>query len=399
MSDRSVCHLEIRSNGEAVDITPFVDRFVWRESMISGGFSWEMMFKAEAWREWDKLLFGRDKPVHQFRLRTTEANSIVSTEWRTAVVDKSRASFSQDVSMVGHIKGGDRRLLLAQGTRTRAHTDTTTQRILQRIAQDHGLNAKIAETGPQDSWVQARESDWAFARRLARESSTPAGRCDTYLWMDEDTLRFVAPTLGVPSVRRYDLDQVESRIDGWAGTYNGRTADRAGAARLRGVGFDFGTKKAIIFEMNETSATSQPALAARVPRRMSDGLRVFAVTYSQSSMVEQVVRSRWGRYAPRYLGVRIRTRPDLTIRPNNVISLDANLDKRRETPYMGRYVCLEVEHEMVGGVIVTFLSCYRREAQEGDDAPTGVSADTTATRDRNQSAGLPPKTILVAQEV
>ena len=392
--------LEMRlSNDEALDITPFVKRFVWTESMIHGGFSWSIKFLANKWKEWDFLMMGRDSPDVQFRLRSEEDSGPQSTEWRTAIVDKSRAAFSQDRSMVGEVKGADRRLLLAQTPRTRAFSDLLASQVLSQIASEHALTPDIEATSSIESWVQSRTNDWAFMRRLARASSTQGGRCDTYLWMDEQTLRFAAPQLADESDRQYDMSTVEGRVDSYAVTYHGRQADRMGAASLRGVGFDFNTKQGITFEMGPGTASTQPSLAGRVPRRMADGLRIIPVFDADPASVESVVRSRWGRAAPRYLGMRINSRPDLTLQVNKVISMESNLDEDAETPFMGRYAVLEVQHVMERGSIATSLTAYRREAQIGEAQPTGASADIPGTRDRFQDAGIMPRTIVTAQEI
>lgn len=388
-----------RTDGTAIDITPFVSRFSWTESLILGGFYWTIDFAAIQWREWDDLMMGRDERTVQFRLRTEEDQGPQSTEWRTAVVDKSRAAFSQDISMLGGVKGGDAALRMAQTVRTRVFKDRTVSDVLSRIATDHGLLVDVEDTRGSRDWYQVREDDWSFARRLARQASNATGRGDTYLWLDETTLRFQAPALSALSARRYDMAAVESRVDGYAATYHGREADRMGAATLRGVGFDYLTKRAVTFDVDAGTAQSHPALAQRVPREMSAGLRVFPVSERTAPRVEEVVRARWGRTAPRYLALRVRTRPDLTLRPNNVISMESNLDERRETPFMGRYAVLEVQHVLTKGSIETAFTAYRREAQEGDAEPTGANADIPGTRDQFQNAGINPTTIVVAQEI
>ncbi len=388
-----------RIDNTALDITPFVSRFVWTESLILGGFYWSIDFKAVSWNEWDDLMMGRDERTVQFRLRLEEDQGPQSTEWRTAVVDKSRATFSQDTSMLASVKGADLALRMAQTARTRLFRQRTAADVLRRIASDYGLLASIEDTGGVRDWYQTREDDWGFARRVARTSANAAGRGDTYLWMDELALRFGAPALTPASVRRYDLNAVENRVDGYAAAYHGRTADRMGAATLRGVGFDFLTKSALSFTVNQGTSQTHPALARRLPRSMDDGLRIVPVTEQVPARVEEVVRSRWGRVAPRYLSLRVRTRPDLTLHPNTIISMEMNLDGRRETPFMGRYAVVEVQHVLTKGTIDTSFVAYRREAQAGDDQPTGANADNPSTRDHAQQAGINPSTILVAQSL
>jgi len=388
------------SNTEALDITPFVDRFTWVESMIAGGFSWDLRIKAEQWAEWDRLMFGRDEPRYQFRLRVQGNANADTTEWRTAITDKSRAGFSQDVSMRAQITGADMRLLMAQQPRTRVWPSMRVSDVLSRIAGEHGLNAAVERSASQDTHSQLRMNDWAFARKLCRVATVESGRCDSYLWLDEDTLRFGSPQLTDVSARRYDMSVSEDRVEDYTAAYFGREADRQGAARLRGVGFDWGSKKGVTFTMGTSQAQTQPSLASRVPRRMEDGMRVYSVFREETDVVEERVRSRWGRVAPRYLSLRVNTRPDLTVRPNEIISMEANLDVRRETPFMGRYVVLEVQHTFEKQSITTSMICYRREAQEGEAQPTGSNADTAGTRDHFEGAGTAARrTILVAREL
>jgi hypothetical protein len=388
-----------RIDATALDITPFVPRFVWTESLILGGFYWTMEFKAIQWKEWDDLMMGREGRTVQFRFRSEEEGGAQSTEWRTAVVDKSRAAFSQDISMIGNVKGADRALLMAQVARTRVFKQRTAAEVLRIIATEHGLLPDIEDTRGVRDWFQVREDDWTFARRLARGLSTDSGRGDAYLWVDETTLRFGAPPMSELSARRYDMNSVESRVDGYAVAYHGREADRAGAATLRGVGFNFRTKLPVTFTLDGGTAQTHPSLARRVPRAMEDGLRVFPAIEQTAPRVEEVVRSRWGRHASRYLAMRVRTRPDLSLRPNVVVSMESNMGERRETPFMGRYVVVEVQHVLTRGTLETNFVAYRREAQEGDAQPTGANADVAGTRDQFQVAGINPTTIVVAQEI
>ena len=400
MSASATASLELRrANNEALDITPFVDTFVWTDSMLAGGFSWYLQFTAQAWREWDDLMLGREKPVFQFRLRSEEDDGTQSTEWRTAITDKSNAAFSQDTSMIGEIKGADRRLDMAQEHRTRKFLDVRASDVFARIASEHGLTPDIARTSEVSSWTQVRMDDWAFMREMARQSSPESGRGDTYLWLEEDTLHYAFPTLSDLSDRSYDLSVVESRVENYVGAYSGREADRFGAATLIGVGFNFDTKKGIVFTMDPAAAASQPSLADRVPRRMGDGRRVFPVFEVDPKRVEEHVRARWGQLAPRYLSLRVNTRPDLTLRPNKIIAMENNLGEDQSTPFLGRYAVLEVRHVLKKGSIETSLLGCRREAQEGDAQPTGASADQSGTRDGNQTAGIMPRTIVVAQEL
>ena len=380
----------------ATDITPFVDRFVWTESMIDGGFSWDIKFKADQWREWDRIMFGRDDPSYQFRLRVDNEQQADSTEWRTAITDKSRAGFAQDVSMRGQIKGADRRLVMAQKARTRAWRNKRVSDIITQIAGEYGLDADVERSAATDINNQSRMSDWAFLRRMVSIATTESGRCDTYLWIDENTLRFGAPQVTDLSARRYDMSVVESRIEDYSAAYFGREADRRGAARMTGVGFDWYAKKGVVFTMGPGQAQSQPSLAPRVPRRMEDGLCSYPIINDTRATVEEEVRARWGSVAPRYLSLRVTTRPDLTVRPNSIISMESNLNESRETPFMGRYVILEVQHLYEQQSITTSMVCYRREAREGEAQPTGANADTAGTRDREESAPL-GRTILVAR--
>jgi len=402
VSASATAGIELRlGSREALDITPLVRKFVWTQSMIDGGFSWAIKFVSSQWREWDSLMLGRDTPEFQFRLRSDESTGQPqATEWQTAITDTSKASFSQDTSMVGAIRGADRRLLLAQTARSRRFDNRRASDVFNVIAGEYGLNTAIDATGVVDSWTQAFTDDWSFMRRMAREVVVQSGRGDSYLWMDNGTLRYATVELTDLSDRRYDMASIENRVDGYVATYSGRKSDRMGAATARGIGFDFATKKAVTFTMDPGTAATHPSLASRVPRRMGDGLRVFPVFEDERGRVEEIVRARWGRYAPRYLAVRLRTRPDLTVRPGKIMSIEANLDESRETPFMGRYAILEVQHVVERGALHTTLVGYRREAHEGDAQPTGASADTPNTRDHSGlTAGVNPRTIVVAQEL
>ncbi|NIP94723.1 MAG: hypothetical protein GWO24_15290, partial [Akkermansiaceae bacterium] len=104
-------------------------------------------------------------------------------------------------------------------------------------------------------------------------------------------------------------------------TYTGREVDRQGGATLRAVGYDFDKKEAITFTLGETQAQTHPALAGRVPRAQEDGVRVLPVSKDTSAHVEAGARARWARFAPRYFGLRVDTRPDLTLRAGSMFEM------------------------------------------------------------------------------
>lgn len=377
--------LEMRVGNTSYDITPFVDHFVWSDSMIRGGFSWRMRFRADRWTDWRELLFDLNKPTIQFRVVTDAAGRGVSSEWRTALTDGSRCSFAQDKSMVAEVVGADLRLELAQQARTRMWSDVEASVILRAIAGEYGLNTNIQDTRAGETWYQLRKSDWAFARDIAAVANE-SSRGDTYLWLDENILHYGAPRVEDAALRRFDMDMQESRVDRYATAYMGRSADRLGAATFRGVGFDFATKKALSFVCDQAAAASHPALAARVPRSMADGLRVVPVFEDDRARIEEATRWMWGRVAARYLSVSIATNADPTIKPNTMLELDSDLDDTRTTPFMGRYACLEVTHVLDAGAIRTIVTGWRREAQSGEDEPSGASV-AAVSQQSNLSTG------------
>jgi len=389
--------VEMRLDNEAVDITAYTRRFVWTESLIGGGFSWSLDFSTEEWDEFTDVLLGRDRPEVRFRLKTVEDDIEATTDWRRAITDGSTNAY-RGTSLGASVWGSDKRLLMRQKARTRAWPATSLSDLVARIANEYGFAADVETTsGRRDRW-QVREDDWTFLYRRARESSTGSARADSFLWLDEDVLRFGAPDTQAPSDRRHDFSEVENRIDRIVLSYAGRAVDRAGGATLSGVGFDLAKKATRLFTQDATKAGVQPALAKKVPRDPGEALRVVPVFEETPDLVEAATRARWGRSGPRYFTLRLDTRPDLTLRLGAVVEVQANVDARRQTPFLGRFVVLELQHVAVNSAITTTAVCFRREAYEGEEDPTGVAAAQGGTRD-NYIAGQPsaPRTILVGE--
>lgn len=395
----SVTHtdgIEMRVGSDARDITPFVRRFVWVDSLIRGGLSWEIDFVANVWGEWSDLLLGRGAPP-RFRLKSREGDVDTTTEWRTAITDSSSMMFRGE-SLLGTIRGGDRRLELRQYQKTRAWPQRTTTELVRAIAAEYGMTARAEDTPLRTDWYQTRESDWEFLQRAVYESANIGGRGDLYLWVDDDTLNLKAPLMQDASARRHDMSVVENRVDSMVLSYNGRQVDRAGGATLQVVGYDLDAKAAVPYTLGEQQAQTHPALAGRVPRAQDGGLRVIPTTHETAAGVEGVARGRWARYAPRYFGIRIDSRPDVTLRPGSMIEVQASLGEHQETPFLGRFLILEVEHTMERAAITTSAVCYRREAFVGEEAPSGVSAENVKSKDRYRYGQVnPPRTVRVAE--
>ena len=373
--------IDMRVGQSVTDVTPFVRRFVWNESLIQGGWSWSMHFNTEDWSEWTPLLLGRDAPAYRFRLKSQEGDLEITTDWKQAFVDGSREVFRGE-SMISLVHGQDARLTLRQKARTRAWPQTSVSDVFERVANEYGLAPAIDTSAPtRDRW-QVREDDWSFMRRLLRHTSTDSGRGDVYLWLDEQTLRFGAPVLTVPSARRHDLSEVENRVDRVSVNYSGRLVDRLGGATMRTVAYDLDNAKAKTFKVNPAEASTLPALARKVPRDPADGLRVIHTTEEALGFAESDARAAWGRAAPRYFTLRLDTRPDLTLRPGQLVEVQVNLDSRHDSPFLGRFVVLEITHVVARSAIKTTALCFRREAFAGDADPTGSSAAQAGTRDR-----------------
>jgi hypothetical protein len=406
MSMRGTSGVEIRFPGstEALDVTPFVRRFLWRESMIEGGFTWEIQLATNFWEEWDNLILGREDP--QFRLYFQRSDGTQdSTGWKTAVPDRSVVGY-RSTALTFSVVGSDKRLNLSQLNRTRAWPASTVSEVIRDIGSEYGFDVLTERTTSRKDRWQSREFDWPFMARLARSTSSGAGRGDMYLWLDEDQLCFQSPQLQNASERRHVMQEVENRVDRVVLAYQGREVDRQGGATLRGVGFDLDTKAAKVFTLDSGQASSLPALARRVPRVQADGLRVMASVSTSATDLEEVVRGRWGKLAPRYFSLRLDTRPDLVIKPATVVELQGTLGTSQDTPLLGRFAVLEVQHLLTagdpkdkhsGGLVTTVVG-YRREAYAGDDEPTGAAVSQAGTRDRYRLGQEPtPSTTVIAE--
>ena len=366
-------------NPTGVDITSAVEEFVWVESMIKGGFSWSIKFKAKEWGSWNRIIMGRS-PI-KFRIRSSSTTGESSTRWRWSVVDGARAAFSASDAMLAEVYGADRRLDLLQKDRSRAWKNSTASDVVEAIASEHGLFSDAVTTaGKYDRW-QVRESDWEFICRNAIGCATSGGRGDVFLWMDEDIIKLGVVQSQDQSSRRYDVAASDARVVGHVCSYTGRKIDRMGGATLLGVGFDFDTKKGVNVKLDAAAVATHPALALRVPRDQADGLRVLPTTSSGAGSVDSATRGYWGHVAPRYQTVRLESRADLTLTPNAVLETAPKFGEDSESPFDGRYQLLEVVHHYVAGDITTSMVGFRRESSLGDLYATGALTGNTGTKD------------------
>jgi len=388
--------VELRiDGGESQPIHPFLERFVWRESLIEGGFTWQADIKASTWQEWTPILLGKGRLIFEYRLTTQVDGQDISTEWRRAITDSSRSSF-RGQTLIASAVGGDRRLEMMQAHRLRAWPGAAVSDVARVLAQEYGLNAAAQGTADVGDRLQVQESDWAFLRRIAYETSA-SGRGDVFLWMDNDTLHLRAPDLQRPADRHHDMSLVENRVDRMAVRYAGREVDRRGGATLQGWGFDWDARQGLVFNLDSNASRTHPALAGRVPRRQSGGLRYFPVIERTLPEVEGQTRGRWGRFAPRYFSLRVDTRPDLSLRPGTILEMEASLGENQETPLLGRFLVLEVQHEMVDASIITTAVCYRREASAGEEEAQGNSAGRIRDRDPFNLSQPVQRTVLRAE--
>jgi hypothetical protein len=389
--------LDVLLDSQALDVTSFARRFTWRESMLSGGFSWTIHLTTDAWREWSDVVLGRT--TIGLRLKTQEGDIQASTDWRTAYIDRSSAAF-RSTTATYQIDGADVRLDLMQKARTRAWASRAVSDIVQQIAGEYGLDATVERTtSRRDRW-QCRETDWDFMRRLAAEAASESGRGDCYVWHDGKNLRFDAPHTQARSDRRHVLAEVENRVDRTVVSYQGREVDRMGGATLIGVGYDMEAGGAKVFTLNADKASAHPALGHAVPRVQADGLCVVELPEAQDGTVEELVRGRWGKAASRYFALRLDARPDLALRPGMIVDVQGDLSATQQTPLLGRFAVLEVQHTLVAGALTTTVAGYRREAGEGDEEPTGAAAANVGTRDRYRfGAEQRPRTVIVAEVI
>jgi len=398
MSLTGTVGIEIRINNEAREITPLLDEFVWTDSLLRGGFTWALKLKTNYWTEWWNLMLGREKPEVRFRLKQQEQGVESTTEWRRAYTDWSKAKFSAEPTMRCEVHGADKRLDLMQRSRLRAFKDAKVSDVVARVAGDHGLTVDAVITKGTRTRRQLREDDWSFLRRLTRAAATQDGRGDLFLYMDEGTLRLVSVQSQASSVRRHDTLSIENRLNDYVVQYHGRQVDRLGGATLRGVGFDYGAKAGIVFDVDAAAASAHQALSKRVPRRQADGLRSMPVIEDDQAVVEETTRSLWGDLGPRYFSLRVNTRPDVVLRPNAVIEIVAADDPNRQSVFQGRYLLLEVVHHYKAGTLSTTAVGFRREAWEGEDQPTGAVADNVRTRDRFRGDSAATQTAVIKVE-
>jgi hypothetical protein len=373
-------------DGLEKDVTPWLSKFVWIDSLIDGGFSWEIQLASEFWEEWYRFMLGQT--VAMFRLVSYHGDIPTTTDWLLGIVDGSTSSY-QGTRLVFIVWGADRRLELQQKTRTRAWPNASTSDVVRAIGSEYGVVVMAGDTEDRRDRWQIHRTDWDYLYNLANSTEFPDGRGDVFLWMHNNFLLLGTPTLQQQSARRYDLSMFEDRLIRMTSTYSGRKVDRLGGATLHGVGYNFQAKTAVEYSMDLPATVPYPALAKFVPRMQFSGFRYVPVAEFRPDLVKSKVSGEWGHIASRYFSMRVDVRGDVLAIPGSTMDVLIGRGEGMGSPVGGRYMVLEVQHVLTApslnkpnsGGLVTTLVGFRRESELGEEIPAGAFVAVTGSVD------------------
>ena len=358
------------TGSEVVNVTDRISRVTWGESVLTGGFSFELVLADMDWDFWKKLIAGQEGSKLQLRLTFTSEGTVERTPWRTCYLDVPKTDIqSKILRMV--LEGGDKRFEMMQIGRFLSYNSKRIVDVVQEISSRYNLTADVADMDdtPYDR-LQPGISDWDFLKSRILGSCATRNRGDVYLWVDEGILKLKPIDYAQQPLRSYAIGLTDDRVLKAVLSMNNRKADRQGAARTLATGFDFDAKEGRSFEVGREEAGKAPALSAKLPRAQSGGLLNLADTSQSGGSLERRAFRAWGLASTLYAELEITMKPDLTLVAGGMISFTAESTLHQSLFVDGSYPVLSVKHELSRTNARTTVTVARRETQIGvEDAP------------------------------
>lgn len=361
------------------EITPFVGRFVYRNSLLAGRVRWKLHFDSSQWDFWKNFMIGNGLQF-QVQVVAVKNGTTVKSQWLSLVVDQSAGDL-RSTQLRGRIEGGGIELDMMNEERRKGYVNTTASQIIQQIAAQYKLTPDIQATSAINSWWQANKTDWAFLQELMSDyipSVSNSG--DAYLNIDAQKLVVKSINFGSPSVRQFDLTESDDRVPSVSFRYYGGQVSRAGVI-VEARGFDRSTGTPVTFTSSPTTAATA-ALADKLPQSLALKKKVVICSSGDMATVRATALRAQAQYAPRYYGLAIRVLNDLTIRLRDMIEISAKDDEGAGAFVEGRYAVYEYQITYSSSRIVTTIIGYRQESYAGPQVATGAPASQSMGTDQ-----------------
>ena len=351
------------------DLTPFVRRFVYKNSLLRGHTRWRLYFDTSQWDFWKNFMIGNGL---QFQVKVTgqKDGNISDTGWLSLVVDLSDGDL-RGTYMKGRIEGGGIELNMMLQDKRRAFYQTTASSVVKQIAALYQLVPDIQTTSILDNWWQANQTDWNFLQELMSDYvPSQNNRGDAYLNIEKRKLTIKPINFAAPSVRQYDLTEDDDRVFRVRFRYYGGQVARRGIV-VEARGFNRATGLPAFYLASPITAPNA-ALADKLPQAIASQKKVVVCGTGNLNTLRAVALREQAKHTPRYYGMAMRVLNDLTIQLRDMVEISAKDADGAGAFTEGRYAVYEYQLSYSPERIVTTVVGYRQESYAGPQPATGA---------------------------
>lgn len=368
------------------DLTAYVSRFVFKSSLLLGRTVWSMKFASPLWDFWQQFMVGKGLTFN-VKLQASRNDTESESPWLALAVDQSKAMLRPG-KIYGTVSGGGGELQMMVQAKRKAYFNQTPTSVIQQIATSYALNPSVDATSLTKNWYQANKSDWEFLQEIMDyfiPSTTNRG--DAFLNVEGMNLTVKPIEFAKPAVRKYDFSSGDDdRVVKVGVRYYGGQVDRKGGIVTEVRGFDE-TKGLPVTWTVSPATSSQPALASKLPKRITTNNRVVLDPHPSLDFIKARALREQARNGTRNFGIAIKVINDLTINLRDMIEISAADDDGVESPYRGRYGVYEYTFDYRRGGVDTTVVGFRKESYEGEQQATGADLSRSSGTDLQKARG------------
>jgi len=377
------------------DITPYVRRLQFKNSLLLGHAQWSLAFSTPDWDFWDKFMVGKGL-TYNLKIQSSRDGKPSETPWLSVVVDGSEATVRRN-RMRGRVYGGGKELKMMEEAKRRSFPSSTAANVIRRIAGEYGLLPTLdASTGTR-TWYQANQTDWEMMQDAMRYYiSSSNNRGDAYLNVDGTSLTVKPINFAAHSVRKYDLSNLhrDDRIDGFETKFYGGQVDRRGGVVVEARGFDPSLGNVVTFTANPLTS-GQPALANKLPQPITGKKRVVLEPNGTLDFVRARALREQAKMGGSYYAVSVNVLNDLEVRLRDMFEVFLKDRGGNSSKFAGRYGVHEYVIDYSRKKICNRVIGFRKEANVGKAPAVGANVSRSIGIDKQRSAagGRTSKTV------
>jgi len=388
--------IEILQDNKARDITDTVVSMVFKESLLTGKTTWELVLFADNLEAEEPLMFAKD--TISLRITVTRNSIEQTTGWRILTVLSSSVFYQGSTSAV-RIKGSDYSAILKTEPRWRAFNNVNAVEIFSEIASENGLIFPSEAISTIGTWLPLGETDWNFLRSVTEEIVMTAGQRHAWLFINNRTMELKTIGYSERPIRSFSIGGGDDRASNMKLSYNDEVKS------FRSVGFDSRTKSAISHEPPEEVL---PILAGRKVNSKT-ARSVFSRSPLDSALtVGDESTLDWADITSKHFPFQVSLVGDVGIRLGNLIDVTAVDPTGESSSLNGKYPVYEIVHLYKARAekeddtdvdLSTHIGGFRRTFHYGSDSAEGSNFSNIKSRDDYTvfSPQKEDKTVLVSE--